>query len=148
MNQQPTLKKTKSNLGTYLEVLLVRSWTANLELWGFCRASATTSLHKDEVCMREQSRRSSNAQQKRRQLLAFFLSFEAMPRSWFCSHASWPLSRVPCLSLAPSLTLLRLQAQWGQFHLEVQCNLDLVTLLVSTKTVTKSRNVTKSNDFM
>ena len=30
----------------------------------------------------------------------------------------------------------------------VQCNLDLVTLLVSTKTVAKSHNVTKSNDFM
>ena len=30
----------------------------------------------------------------------------------------------------------------------VQCNLDLVTLLVSAKTVTKSHNVTKSNDFM
>ena len=30
----------------------------------------------------------------------------------------------------------------------VQCNLDLVTLLVSAKTVTKLRNVTKSNDFM
>ena len=29
----------------------------------------------------------------------------------------------------------------------VQCNLDLVTLLVSVKTVTKSHNVTKSNDF-
>ena len=31
---------------------------------------------------------------------------------------------------------------------KVQCNLDLVTLLVSTKTVTKLHNVTKSNDFM
>ena len=30
----------------------------------------------------------------------------------------------------------------------VQCNLDLVALLVSAKTVTKSHNVTKSNDFM
>ena len=30
----------------------------------------------------------------------------------------------------------------------VQCNLDLVTLLVAAKTVTKSHNVTKSNDFM
>ena len=30
----------------------------------------------------------------------------------------------------------------------VQCNLDFVTLLVSTKTVTKSHNVTKSIDFM
>ena len=30
----------------------------------------------------------------------------------------------------------------------VQCNLDLVTLLVSAKTVTKLHNVTKSNDFM
>ena len=31
---------------------------------------------------------------------------------------------------------------------QVQCNLDLVTLLVSAKTVTKSQIVTKSNDFM
>ena len=30
----------------------------------------------------------------------------------------------------------------------IQCNLDLVTLLVSAKTVTKSHNVTKSNDFI
>jgi hypothetical protein len=30
----------------------------------------------------------------------------------------------------------------------IQCNLDLVTLLVSAKTVTKSHNVTKPNDFM
>ena len=30
---------------------------------------------------------------------------------------------------------------------QVQCNLDLVTLLVSAKTVTKSHDVTKSNDF-
>ena len=30
----------------------------------------------------------------------------------------------------------------------VQCNLDLVTLLVSAKTVTKSHNVAKLNDFM
>ena len=29
----------------------------------------------------------------------------------------------------------------------IQCNLDLVTLLVSAKTFTKSHNVTKSNDF-
>ena len=29
-----------------------------------------------------------------------------------------------------------------------KCNLDLVTLLVSAKTVTKSHNVTESNDFM
>ena len=29
-----------------------------------------------------------------------------------------------------------------------QCNLDLVTLLVPAKTVTKLHNVTKSNDFM
>ena len=29
----------------------------------------------------------------------------------------------------------------------VQCNFDLVTLLVSAKTVPKSHNVTKSNDF-
>ena len=29
----------------------------------------------------------------------------------------------------------------------VQCNLDLVTLLVSAKTVAKSHNVIKSNDF-
>ena len=33
-------------------------------------------------------------------------------------------------------------------YVVVQCNLDLVTLLVSAKTVTKSHNVTKSNDFM
>ena len=33
-------------------------------------------------------------------------------------------------------------------QLVIQCNLDLVTLLVSAKTVTKSHNVTKSNDFM
>ena len=32
--------------------------------------------------------------------------------------------------------------------LRVQCTLDLVTLLVSTKTVTKLHNVTKLNDFM
>ena len=31
---------------------------------------------------------------------------------------------------------------------QLQCNLDLVTLLVSAKTVTKLHNVTKSNDFM
>ena len=31
---------------------------------------------------------------------------------------------------------------------EVQCNLDLVTLLVSPKTDTKLDNVTKSNDFI
>ena len=31
---------------------------------------------------------------------------------------------------------------------KIQCNLDLVTLLVSAKTVTKLHNVTKSNDFM
>ena len=30
----------------------------------------------------------------------------------------------------------------------IQCNLDLVTLLVSPKTVIKSNNVTKSNDFV
>ena len=30
----------------------------------------------------------------------------------------------------------------------LQCNLELVTLLVSAKNVTKSHNVTKSNDFM
>ena len=30
----------------------------------------------------------------------------------------------------------------------VQCTLDLVTLLVSAKTVTKLHDVTKSNDFM
>ena len=30
----------------------------------------------------------------------------------------------------------------------IQCNLDLVTLSVSAKTVTKSQNVTKSNAFM
>ena len=30
----------------------------------------------------------------------------------------------------------------------VHCNLDLVTLLVFAKTVTKSHNITKSNDFM
>ena len=30
----------------------------------------------------------------------------------------------------------------------LQCNLDLVTLLVSSKNVTKSHNVTKWNDFM
>ena len=29
----------------------------------------------------------------------------------------------------------------------IQCNLDLVTLLVSSKTVAKSHNVTKSNDL-
>ena len=34
------------------------------------------------------------------------------------------------------------------FASEIQCNLDLVTLLVSAKTVTKSHIVTKSNDFM
>ena len=33
-------------------------------------------------------------------------------------------------------------------YLYIQCNLDLVTLLVSAKTVAKSPNVTKSNDFM
>ena len=32
--------------------------------------------------------------------------------------------------------------------IHIQCNLDLVTLLVSAETVTKSHNVTKSNDFM
>jgi hypothetical protein len=31
---------------------------------------------------------------------------------------------------------------------QVQCNLDLVTLLVSAKTVTKSHNDPESNDFM
>ena len=35
-----------------------------------------------------------------------------------------------------------------QVCIYVQCNLNLVTLLVSAKTVTKSHNVTKSNDFM
>ena len=34
------------------------------------------------------------------------------------------------------------------FILHIQCNLDLVTLLVSAKTVTKSHNVTKLNAFM
>ena len=34
------------------------------------------------------------------------------------------------------------------FHTIVQCNLDLVILLVSAKSVTKLHNVTKSNDFM
>ena len=34
------------------------------------------------------------------------------------------------------------------FGCGVQCNLDLVTLLVSAKTVAKLDNVTKSNDFM
>jgi hypothetical protein len=38
--------------------------------------------------------------------------------------------------------------RWGSKKLYIQCNLDLVTLLVSAKTVTKSNNVTKSNDFM
>ena len=33
-------------------------------------------------------------------------------------------------------------------HKKEQCNLNLVTLLVSAKTVTESHNVTKSNDFM
>ena len=32
--------------------------------------------------------------------------------------------------------------------MSVQCNLDLVTLLVSAKIVTKSHDVTKLNDFM
>ena len=36
----------------------------------------------------------------------------------------------------------------NEMLLHIQCNLDLVTLLVSAKTVTKSHNVTKSNDFM
>jgi hypothetical protein len=31
---------------------------------------------------------------------------------------------------------------------KIQCNLDLVTILVPAKTVTKLHNVTKSNDFM
>ena len=31
---------------------------------------------------------------------------------------------------------------------DIQCNLDLVTLLVPAKTVTKSHNVAKSNAFM
>ena len=31
---------------------------------------------------------------------------------------------------------------------ETQCNLDLVTILVSAKTVAKLHNVTKSDDFM
>ena len=35
-----------------------------------------------------------------------------------------------------------------QIWMTVQCNLDLVTFLVSIKTVTKMHNVTKSNDFM
>ena len=34
------------------------------------------------------------------------------------------------------------------FKLTTVCNLDLVTLLVSTKTITKSHNFTKLNDFM
>ena len=34
------------------------------------------------------------------------------------------------------------------FHFKIQCTLDLVTLLVSTKTVTKSDNVTKYIIFM
>ena len=34
------------------------------------------------------------------------------------------------------------------FIIQIQCNLDLVTHLVSAKTVTKSHNVTKLNDFM
>ena len=42
--------------------------------------------------------------------------------------------------------LSTLRRYYGACH--VQCNLDLVTLLVSAKTVTKSHNVTKSNDFM
>ena len=37
---------------------------------------------------------------------------------------------------------------YQSFTIEVQCNLDLVTLLVSVKTVTKLHNITKSNDFM
>ena len=39
------------------------------------------------------------------------------------------------------------QMEWKKPK-QIQCNLDLVTLLVSAKTVTKSHNVTKSNDFM
>ena len=35
-----------------------------------------------------------------------------------------------------------------QRNSKVQCNLDLVTLLVSATTVTKLHNVTKSDDFM
>ena len=35
-----------------------------------------------------------------------------------------------------------------RYPIYVQCNLDLVTLLVSAKTVTKLHNITKSNDFM
>ena len=37
---------------------------------------------------------------------------------------------------------------WDGPNQIVQCNLDLVTPLVSAKTVTKLHNVTKSNDFM
>ena len=38
---------------------------------------------------------------------------------------------------------------WNYFFFLIllQCNLDLVTLWVSAKTVSKSNNVTKSNDF-
>ena len=45
---------------------------------------------------------------------------------------------------------LNLESNLQPIHLDwyIQCNLDLVTLLVSAKTVTKSHNVTKSNDFM
>ena len=35
-----------------------------------------------------------------------------------------------------------------QYFFVTECNLDLVTLLVSAKTVTKLPNVTKSNDYM
>jgi hypothetical protein len=39
--------------------------------------------------------------------------------------------------------------QWERLVFKyIQCNLDLVTLLVSSKTVTKLHNVTKSNGFM
>ena len=51
-------------------------------------------------------------------------------------------------SLYPIKNILKLYfCFWKVCWHELQFNLDLVTLLVSSKTVIKSHNITKSNDF-
>ena len=64
----------------------------------------------------------------------------------FCIQIQTRLSHPrPVLGFAHSIVSL---AKIEGIFFSLQCNLDLVTLMVSAKTVTKLHNVTKSNDFM
>ena len=92
-------------------------------------------------------------------------NFAASWLAWLegCCEACWPAKEIKkIVSLFSAYLYVQYGVRTSLFHLSfgsektylvqdykrVQCNLDLVTLLVSAKSVTKSHNVTKSNDFM